>query len=226
MEIASIIGLSEKSKNLDTSISELKQMKEITFVETTEQLEDATQKLIQQKQQYTSLIGASSDEEITSTIQSQRYEVEYLWVKLGNHATKNGITLKMDIVNGGASQNKLYNLKFTASGNYVNLTEFIYEVENDSTLGFKIENFKLLPSGVDNTAQKEEKEENKGNTTKVLDYNNLVSTFLVKNVYIDLDKITSNTLNNQSNDNNNTTTENTIDESNNQSIDEMVNYVQ
>ena len=188
----------------------------MTFVETTEQLEDATQKLIQQKQQYTSLIGASSDEEITSTIQSQRYEVEYLWVKLGNHATKNGITLKMDIVNGGASENKLYNLKFTASGNYANLTEFIYEVENDSTLGFKIENFKLLPSEV-KTAD---------NKTKKLDFNNLVATFLVKNVYIDLDKITSSTTTNENTANNNTTTQNTVEETNNQNTDEMVNSVQ
>ena len=205
------MGLAGKSKQLDTSISDLKQMKEVSFPEATEQLESSTVKLKEQKQQYASLVGGSSETEITSTIQTQKYEVEYLWVKLGNHATKNGITLKMDITRGAASENKIYNLNFTATGSYANITTLIYEIENDSTLGFKIENFKLLPSTItnneNNKGNKDNSTENKNNTTRVTDVTNLVATFTVKDVYIDLDQI-SNATQNNTNTNTNTNTDN------------------
>ena len=38
-------------------------------------------------------------------------------------------------------------MNFTAKGSYISITDFISDIENDSTLGFKIENFKMIPSG-------------------------------------------------------------------------------
>ena len=225
IEISSIMGLADKSKQLDTSISELKQMREVSFSESIDNLEKSTKELADQKQQYASLVGTTPDTEIMSAIQSERYEVEYLWVKLGNHATKNGITLKMDITNGGATENKLYNLKFTATGNYANVTEFIYEVENDSTLGFKIENFSLLPSGT--TAKTDNNNNNEtANTNTTSDVQNLLATFLVKNVYIDLDKVTNITTTDENTNTDNSAAENTIQENNEENVEQTTNSVQ
>ena len=42
-----------------------------------------------------------------------------------------------------------YDLDFTATGSYICITDFVSAIENDSTLGFKIEEFKLVPSGSD-----------------------------------------------------------------------------
>lgn len=230
LEVLSMMGLSEKSKQLQTSVSELKQMRDISFPEATEQIESATEELKVQKQQYASLVGGSSETELTSAVQTQKYEVEYLWVKLGNHATKNGITLKMDIARGAASENKIYNLNFTATGSYANITALIYEIENDSTLGFKIENFKLLPSTIANNKNDDKNnEDNENNTTKsnntsttVVDVTNLVATFTVRDVYIDLDQISTTTQNNtnnvdkeETNKNETSITENTIIETEN-----------
>lgn len=202
-EVSSIMGLSEKNKSLDDSISNLKQMKEVKFAQSNDELQQATSNLKLQKEQYASLIGASSEEDISSAIQTEKYEVEYLWVKLGNHATKNGITLKMDITKGTSLENKKYNLVFTATGSYINVTEFVYQIENDSTLGFKIENFKLLPSGgtTTTTANNNNNNDNtnttaNNTTTTSSDVQNLVATFTVKDVYIDLDQLTESVVEN------------------------------
>ena len=54
--------------------------------------------------------------------------------------------MQMDVIKGNSSTQDMYNLKFTATGSYISITDFISAIENDSTLGFKIEEFKMNPS--------------------------------------------------------------------------------
>ena len=60
-------------------------------------------------------------------------------------------------------------MHFTAVGSYIGITDFLYSLEDDSNLEFKIENFRLLP------------EQNE----------NLIGTFVVRDVPINLDDITN-----------------------------------
>lgn len=54
----------------------------------------------------------------------------------------------MDIKANTTSQaTGYYDLNFEATGSYVSVTDFIYDIENDSSLGFKIEGFKMAPGG-------------------------------------------------------------------------------
>ena len=89
----------------------------------------------------------NTDSEGQATAQIQKYEVEALWVKLGNHATSEGATMKMDIVKGSSTSENMYDLNFTVNGSYISIIDFISDIENDSTLGFKIENFHMSGSG-------------------------------------------------------------------------------
>ena len=41
---------------------------------------------------------------------------------------------------------KQYDLHFTLTGSYVSISEFIAAIENDSSLNFKIEDFRLNPT--------------------------------------------------------------------------------
>ena len=91
----------------------------------------------------------STDGEVQASNQIEKYEIEALWVKLGKHATSEGVVMKMDVKPGSSGAQGVYNLNFTATGGYVQIEEFISSIENDSTLGFKIEEFKMIPSGND-----------------------------------------------------------------------------
>ena len=76
--------------------------------------------------------------------QIQEYKVETLWVKLGTYATTEGTILQMDIKGSSTGGNGRYDLNFTVAGKYVGVTDFIYDIENDSKLGFKIEDFHMV----------------------------------------------------------------------------------
>ena len=57
--------------------------------------------------------------------------------------------MQMDVLPSTSGAANTYNLRFTATGSYISITDFISAIENDSTLGFKIEEFKMQPSGSD-----------------------------------------------------------------------------
>lgn len=74
--------------------------------------------------------------------QSEKYEIEFLWTKLGNYAKDENIEIKINVTEN--TEYAAYDLNFTATGSYVGVTDFIYDIENDSKLGFKIENFAMV----------------------------------------------------------------------------------
>lgn len=79
-------------------------------------------------------------------VKIQEYEIEKIWITLGTYAEEQGIDLKLDIsVNNSVS--KTYDLNFTINGTYTEIEDFIRKVQEDNTLVFKIENFKLVSSG-------------------------------------------------------------------------------
>ena len=74
-------------------------------------------------------------------------------------------------------------MNFTVNGSYVSITDFIYDIENDSKLGFKIDDFKMNPSTE----------------------NSLVATFTCKEVPIKVGKVDASETSDNTTDANNTT---------------------
>ena len=72
-----------------------------------------------------------------------KYKNDYLWTKIGSYATKNGVELQTNVTSSSSGIPAQYDISFTTIGEYLSTSEFIYAIENDSNLGFKIENFRL-----------------------------------------------------------------------------------
>ena len=100
--------------------------------------------------------------------------MEFLWEKVGSYATKEGVTLKMDVTSTGL--NNKYTLNFTTSGSYVGVISYIYSLENDSELAFRIENFKMVSGG---------------SSTQASSSGTVTGTFSVNNVSIETETISS-----------------------------------
>lgn len=143
-EVLSYIGIRNKSKELDETIQEASKLAEKDYKQAVSTVEESSKKLEQAKKNYEDMTAISSEGDIQTASQMERYEVETLWVKLGNYATSEGAVMRMDIVQGTTIDT--YNLMFTVNGSYISITDFISDIENDSTLGFKIEEFKMVPS--------------------------------------------------------------------------------
>lgn len=102
---------------------------------------------------------------------------------------KEGIELKLDIKEASSGKGK-YDLDVTLSGEYIGITDFLYDIEKDDTLGFKVLNFKIQPmssststTNTNNSSQGNEKE------TKIIvvDASKLKTTFTIEDVGINFD---------------------------------------
>ena len=146
-EILSINQITNKSNKLTQDIDQLNTLNNITYKKTLNDLNDATKALTTAKNNYLDIASVSSDSEIKAANQEQIYSMEYLWSRIGNHATKEGVNIKLEI-NPSGSGNKS-TLNFTVVGSYMAIRNFVYSLENDSELNFRIENFKLTGQGAE-----------------------------------------------------------------------------
>ena len=179
--ILSISNIKQESLNLDNEVDELNNLKNVTYKKKIDDLQTATKDLTTAKQKYLDLASVSSDEEIQEANLEQTYAMEFLWNKVGSYATKEGVTLKWDVSSTGV--NNKYTLNFTTTGSYVGVISYIYALENDSDLAFRIENFKMTASG-----------------------ENVTATFTVNNVAIKAETISSASSNNTNEQANTNTT--------------------
>ena len=150
VEVLSYNGIQTRNKELDEKIQQASKLAEKDYKQAVSNVQENSKKLQQEKKEYEHMIAISTEGDAQAAKQIERYEVETLWVKLGNHATSEGAVLRMDIVKGNNAAKDIYNLNFTVTGSYISITDFISDIENDSTLGFKIEEFKMLPTGTGN----------------------------------------------------------------------------
>lgn len=195
-KILSWNDLVENNNNLDRDIESLEKLSSVTYPQEQAKLNDSYKQLKIKKDEYADLILYSSDAEIAAATQTEIYETEFLWTKLGNYATKNnGIDMKIDVVKGSSGQKNQYNLNFTLIGEYAYISDFISSVEHDAKLGFRIEKFLLVPENTQTSSEN-------SNTNNSSNSNLLQATFTVENVGINID------LENSTNSNNDKTTTN------------------
>lgn len=145
LELLSVSQIIEKNKQLDDKITEASTLATTNYLENVQKLEETYEKYESQKKKYEELAGITSDghEDIYET---KQYDIGYLWRLLGNYATKRNVNLGIQVQKNSTGSSS-YNLSFTVNGKYVNISQFITDIENDSDLYFRIYNFRISGSG-------------------------------------------------------------------------------
>ncbi len=208
LNIKSISQIAEDSESLDSRLQALNEKNTKDYKSLEDDLENKNKELKKQQENYADLILFSTESGESINNLYEKYEIEFLWTKLGNHATKNGLTMKLEVTNGSSGVEDLYNLNFTLTGNYVSIIDCIKGIEDDDTLGFKIEDFSL--------SKDSGSEESSGD---------LKATFSVKDVNIS--KIGENTAPNtpreEDEDDEDSTKDNTTDKNTTNTVTNTVN---
>lgn len=168
-QILSVSELIEKNQKLDDKISEASKLSTIDYLENIKTLEETYENYKIQKQKYEELAGVTNknNKEIYET---KQYDIGYLWRILGNYATKRNVDLGIQVTKNKKEKSS-YNINFTVSGKYSNITRFIRDIEDESDLYFRIYNFKIAGTEVKNEEGKKEIK--------------ITATFVVKNVNLD-----------------------------------------
>ncbi len=148
VDIHGFMDLHEENKKIDQKIEELANDSIITYEKSKTKIKSAANDLTKSKTEYENQAILSSSQTSNYVTQTEKYDIEYLWTRLGNYAKDEGCTLKIDVSSTDEEkENNLYNLRFHVGGSYAGITDFIYDIENDSKLGFQIENFAITSPG-------------------------------------------------------------------------------
>lgn len=138
LHVLGVEGINNKNEELTQKINETKTANE-NYTSALNKLQQDIESLTKSKEECLSLINISSESQLQEATQTKNYTIEYLWSRVGNHATKEGVKITMQITSGTIYRN----LKFTVTGNYLAMTNFITALENDSTLEFTIDEFSM-----------------------------------------------------------------------------------
>ena len=180
--ILSVEQIQEENDNLTEEIAQTETLMYSTYAIQTEQLNRSVSNLLTAKEEYLDLANVSTEGELSEANREETYKIEYLWTRIGSHATAEGVILKLEVQTGNTGENDVKNLSFTVRGNYIAIINFVTAIEDDSELGFRIENFKILPG---------------------TDTNGRESTFMVRNVRIDQENTSTQVTNTNDDANNN-----------------------
>lgn len=195
-KVLGIYDIKAQSEELDRKIAEASDLASMQIKSENDKLEIALVDLNKQKERYETILAQTDPKDIEDALKKEQYEIEKLWILVGNYADEHNVVVNLQITNGTSGITGVKDLNFTINGTYVGITEFIYDLEDDNELQFKIENFSMIP----------DKEKS-----------NLKATFSVKDVYVNIQKVqsvstTTQETENQVNNTQNSTNQNTVNQ--------------
>lgn len=167
-KVLGIYDIKNHSEELNNKIEEATELTGLQFSTEAERLNTALGEVVTQKEKYEKILAQTSTKDIEEALRKEQYEIEKLWISIGNYADEHNVVVNMQITNGTSGISGVKDLNFTVNGTYVGITEFIYDLEDDDELNFKIENFSMVP----------DKEKS-----------NLKSTFSVKDIYVNISNV-------------------------------------
>lgn len=197
----SILGLKQLQKQnekLNDKVKEATKLASTDYQKRIDELNEKVKELQDRKAEYLDLENVSTEQQINGANSLNKpYKLEYLYTTIGKHAENNKIKIGMQFTRSSSGDANYYNINFTATGSYIRIAEFIMDVEDDSSLGFKIEDFKMIQSSEGD--------------------NILQATFACKNIKVEDVVSNVDTSNNKPNTMQNTTTDqnNNITDTNN-----------
>jgi len=180
IHVLGIFGVQELNHDLDDKLVKAKELTNVKFQEENNNLNNALTQAVKLREQYERVLQQSNSEDISDILKTEKYEIEKLWIVIGNYAEDHKVKVNLQITNSSSGVSEVKDLDFTVNGSYVGITDFIYELEDDEELKFKIENFSMVPD-----------------TTN----SNIKATFTVKDVNVNISSISEKPTNDESTNN-------------------------
>ena len=134
--------IQDENAKLDETVTQATRLASSTFPGKVSEVNASMKKLQEQKTAYQDMAAVSSSSDVQTASQLSNYTLDFLWTEIGTHATSEGVNIDISLTAGTGGQS-VYDLNFTVVGSYVGICEFIRDIEDDSDLAFKIEQFSM-----------------------------------------------------------------------------------
>ena len=107
--------IQELNKELDDQIAVASKLVSSNYPTQLSNISKSVKELKKEKESYENLVTLSTDEQVKSSAKFEKYEIEYLWTQIGNHAKKEGVVMRIELKNSSTGSQGLYNLQFTVN---------------------------------------------------------------------------------------------------------------
>ena len=152
--VSSYKQVEEDSAELVSDVASYNNLNDLQYSEMLDNLNKTRKEYEDTKEEYEDLLGEIG--EITGSAQDvlyapvSVYEIDFLWTIIGNYAKTEGTVISMDVNKSSVAVSdiagyKYYNLNFTVSGEYIDIANFLYDIEDDDRLAFEIRDFSMTP---------------------------------------------------------------------------------
>ena len=134
--------MQNENTELDKMVTQATRLAKSTLPEKISEVNASMKALEEQKTIYKDMAGVSSSGDVEKASQLSNYTLDFLWTEIGTHATSEGVSIDIALTVGTGGEN-VYDLNFITVGSYIGICEFIRDIEDDSDLAFKIEQFSI-----------------------------------------------------------------------------------
>ena len=141
LEIPSYHALVEGNATVDEKIEELEKLNSSTYPDNERRLQS------KRKSEYDELALTASAEEIAEANKREQYMLDFLWMKIGTYANSNNVKIKIE------PETNTPVLDFDVSGQYISIVNFIYDLENDAELAFRVNNIVMQGGSSDSVTK-------------------------------------------------------------------------
>lgn len=143
--------IQEKSSELDDSIDELRSKTTTEFNERKSTLDNSIKRYKSAKSNFEELEETQKELAISSV---DLVDIDFLWTIIGNYASDEEVLLQFQVRENASKKTEstsyiLCDLYFKASGEYKDVTKFIYNIEDDDRLSFEINDFNMVKHPVE-----------------------------------------------------------------------------
>lgn len=141
----SIEDMKAKNIELDVAMAEL-EIAKVQYNAANTSLEMAKKNYESAKNAYNN-ISEEKINTIKEATKEEHYYIDWLWIVLGEYANNNNLQLSVIDPRTGNESSAKGTVKIRVLGRYSDITDFVFEVENDNDLKFKLDNMIMEYSG-------------------------------------------------------------------------------
>ncbi len=146
-KIYSYSEIEQKNTEITRKLNELARIKVTDYVAEESALKKSISEHEEVSNRYEMISETKTEEERQIALSSEDYDLEFLQITLGNHATENKVNLgDMEVSINKETEKKDYvmcDFKFQVVGSYSGITNFLETISNDDKLKFIPENLKM-----------------------------------------------------------------------------------
>ena len=146
-KVPAIKDIKAKYDETTMALGDLKKFQETAYKPAEQNLITSVTNYKATREMYEKIAETKTDEEKEKAFKSQAYDLEYLWIKIGNYAYENKADLTLEIYKTEEQETDddyvLCDLKFKTISSYSGAKSFIEQISTDSELQFIPENLKM-----------------------------------------------------------------------------------